>query len=82
MTLVIGGGIRRSLEKCGGHVHTCPECHEHVPCEMLCAVEPDLDLDDGTERGSFCVCDACMARFDAEAVAWADEHRIRARGVR
>jgi len=39
------------------------ECYEHVPCELLCAVEPDLTLDDGTLRGSFHTCDECSEAF-------------------
>lgn len=49
----------RPLELIGGHAHTCPTCHEHVPCEDRCAVEPDLVLDDGTERGAFVECALC-----------------------
>lgn len=43
----------------GGHVHTCPECYEHIPCTMGCSTEWDLTLDDGTERGDYHVCDDC-----------------------
>ena len=45
----------------GGHVHGCPECYEHVPCEHRCSIEPDLTLDDGTLRGAYVVCDACAS---------------------
>lgn len=41
------------------HVHACPECYEHVPCTMACALEPDLELDDGTPAGSHMVCGGC-----------------------
>jgi len=42
------------------HVHACPECYEHVPCDdPRCTLEPDLELDDGTPAGSHMVCDAC-----------------------
>jgi len=45
------------------HVHACPECYEYMPCEMPdCALEPDLELDDGTPCGSHCVCDTCESR--------------------
>ena len=43
----------------GGHVHSCPECYEHVPCEMRCSVSLDLTLDDGTLCGGYVVCDEC-----------------------
>lgn len=43
----------------GRHVHTCPLCYEHVPCEQRCSVEPDLTLDDGTLRGAHCECSEC-----------------------
>lgn len=49
----------RPLEARGGHVHSCPHCYEHVPCDETCAVEPDLTLDDGTPRGAFVVCSTC-----------------------
>ena len=45
----------------GNHVHSCPECYEHVPCEMRCSVSLDLTLDDGTLCGGFVVCDECAA---------------------
>jgi hypothetical protein len=41
------------------HVHSCPECYEYVPCTMACALEPDLELDDGTPCGAHCICDRC-----------------------
>jgi hypothetical protein len=60
MSLVIDMQSRvHPLESYGNHVHSCPLCYEHVPCESLCAVEPDLTLDDGTLRGSFHTCDEC-----------------------
>lgn len=62
MTIIIGGGMRLTDDMHGGHAHTCPECHEHVPCEQTCAVEPDLTLDDGTPRGGYVVCIECTAR--------------------
>lgn len=43
----------------GHHVHPCPICYEHVPCEYRCSIEPDLTLDDGTLSGAHCVCPAC-----------------------
>ncbi len=43
----------------GGHVHTCPECNDHVPCEMTCSSFTDMDLDDGTPRGAHVVCADC-----------------------
>lgn len=43
----------------GRHVHTCPLCYEHVPCEALCSVEPDLVLDDGMLRGAHHECAQC-----------------------
>lgn len=46
----------------GGHVHTCPECSEHVPCEDACGCFEDMRLEDGTERGGFVVCDVCTER--------------------
>lgn len=49
----------RPLEAVGHHVHSCPHCYEHVPCNDTCSVEPDLTLDDGTPCGAYCVCDAC-----------------------
>jgi hypothetical protein len=45
----------------GFHAHTCPECHEHVPCAMTCHCEPDQTLDDGRARGGYSVCDKCEA---------------------
>lgn len=43
-----------------GHVHSCPECFEHVPCDdPRCTLEPDLERNDGTPAGSHCVCDSC-----------------------
>lgn len=51
----------KPLELLGRHVHTCPECHRSIHCPALCAVEPDLELDDGTARGSYVVCDSCEA---------------------
>lgn len=49
----------RPLEATGNHVHSCPRCYEHIPCDETCAVEPDLTLDDGTLRGSFHTCEEC-----------------------
>ncbi len=43
----------------GGHVHSCPTCYEHIPCEMSCSVESDLELDDGTLRGAYVECSEC-----------------------
>lgn len=54
--------MRLAVDMQGAHVHSCPECYEHVPCEQTCAVEVDLTLDDGTPRGGFCVCDRCLSR--------------------
>ena len=51
----------RPLDVVGNHVHSCPSCYEHVPCEMRCSVEPDLTLDDGTLRGAFLDCEACAS---------------------
>jgi len=56
----------RPLEATGNHVHSCPVCYEHVPCEMTCAVEPDATLDDGTLRGAFVECDQCVASTGSE----------------
>lgn len=47
------------------HVHPCPECYEYVPCSMDCALEPDLELDDGTPSGSHCICDRCNTLLEA-----------------
>lgn len=58
----------KPLELHGHHVHTCPECHEDLPCEQTCAVEPDLEREDGTSRGLHVVCDACAAVKPAEPV--------------
>jgi len=49
----------------GGHVHSCPECYEDVPCEHTCSCEEDLRLDDGTPRGAYVVCDRCAAATGA-----------------
>lgn len=57
--VVINLQSTRPLVSEGNHVHTCPECYEHVPCGMTCAVEPDMTLDDGTLRGAHDVCDRC-----------------------
>jgi hypothetical protein len=46
-------------EKTPLHYHSCPECYKDVPCRMECALKPDLDRDDGTPRGSYCVCANC-----------------------
>lgn len=43
----------------GNHVHTCPECSTHVPCEDACGCFEDMRLDDGTERGGFVICEEC-----------------------
>jgi len=40
------------------HYHSCPECYEHVPCEMNCTIEYDLQ-DGDREFGAHCVCDNC-----------------------
>lgn len=40
------------------HFHLCPNCYEHVPCEMKCTIEYDLQ-DGDREFGAFCICDEC-----------------------
>lgn len=56
---------RRASVFKGGHVHTCPECGEDVPCEDACGCFEDMRLEDGTERGGFVVCDVCAARTES-----------------
>lgn len=46
----------------GGHVHSCPQCFEDVPCEDECHCADDLRLPNGTPRGHHVVCDECIAR--------------------
>lgn len=41
------------------HYHGCPECYEAKPCTLPCSACPDLDDDDSSPRGSFCVCNEC-----------------------
>lgn len=60
----------------GNHVHTCPECSTHVPCQDACGCFEDMRLDDGRERGGFVVCDQCQevtkeASEDVEEIEWA-----------
>lgn len=59
--LVIDMQDRRPPVLRGNHVHTCPECSTHVPCEDACGCFEDMRLDDGTERGGFVICDECSA---------------------
>lgn len=62
------------------HVHRCPVCYGHEACGMDCAIEPDLELDDGAPCASFEVCSACereiAARIKRSAEIlgrWADD---------
>lgn len=63
------------LSAMGHHVHSCPSCYEHVPCDQFCAVEPDLTLDDGTLRGNYveCGCRQPAPAPTAPSVDWRDE---------
>lgn len=41
------------------HYHSCPNCYEHVSCQMSCSIEPDLQ-DDDKDFGTHCICDECQ----------------------
>ena len=58
-------GFLRRRKHAPPHVHRCPRCYGHEACGMDCAIEPDLQLDNGTPCGDYEVCSAC-ARWERE----------------
>jgi hypothetical protein len=43
------------------HYHSCPSCYEHVPCDLSCFIEPDLQ-DGDKEHGAHLTCKECKDR--------------------
>ncbi len=43
----------------GDHVHLCPRCFEHVPCEDWCSWAGESAMTDGTPICHAALCDLC-----------------------
>jgi len=47
----------------GNHVHPCPECFEHVPCDEICTWGGDFVTNDGAPSLHPVVCEKCQDRL-------------------
>lgn len=56
------------------HVHPCPICHGMSYCLMDCAIEPDLEREDGTPSGSYICCSKACALGNDEYIYEAYGH--------
>ncbi|MGE5203016.1 MAG: hypothetical protein ACM3O6_13225 [Acidobacteriota bacterium] len=63
-------GFLRRRRHAPPHVHRCPVCYGVEVCGLDCAIEPDMELDNGTPCASFEVCSACERWIAARVVAY------------
>ena len=50
---------KRRTEHAPAHYHGCPECYEHEPCTLNCAIEPELGTHKGAPIGDYVACSRC-----------------------